>query len=125
MGLIEYPPKASAVHYCQQNPDDPDCVSGHAMDPTLKTIQMDSLFMQESQMGEHAGRGVFTKEDIPAPAYLGGVVMSQVVKMHWKTSTMVDRLEENDIYSDGYGEIMYYYFEGYGFINEPYVSVMY
>jgi hypothetical protein len=122
VGSIEYPPKASAVHFCQQNLDENYCVMGHGMDPTVKNIKADSLKVQESQMGEHAGRGVYTMEDIPAHSYLGGVVMSQPVRMHWKTSTMVNRLEKNKIYDDEL-EIMYYYFEGYGFIDEPYVSV--
>jgi hypothetical protein len=123
VGSIEYPPKTSAVHFCQQNPDNDDCVTGHGLDPTVKAIKVDALEVRESQMGDHAGRGVYTMVDIPTPSYLGGVIMSQPVKMHWKTSTMVDRLEDNDIYSDGEAEILFYYFEGYGFISEPYVSV--
>jgi hypothetical protein len=122
---IEFPSKASAKHFCRQfGKDDPDCQMGHGLDPTVTDIPVELLAVQKSQVGENAGRGVFSKVDISEGSYLGVESSSHFVATNWKTWALMLHLLERieDLYEGNGAGILFYYFDGYGCADEPWVS---
>jgi hypothetical protein len=80
----------------------------------------------KSQVGENAGRGVFTTVDIPARSYIGVDSSSHFLHFPWTTNKVVDQLfeewEDSSIYQQSDAQILYLYSESYGFSGEPFVS---
>jgi hypothetical protein len=86
MTRYHYPSKASEMVYCRRQPTPIGCnndddhelghgsiasVSGRGFNLEQLSIPLAQLDVQKSWLGEHAGRGVFSKVDIPAGSYLG------------------------------------------------------
>jgi hypothetical protein len=122
---IEFPSKASAEHFCRHfGEDDFDCQRGHGLDPTVTDIPVELLKVQKSQVGENAGRGVFSTVNIAPGSYLGVESSSHLVAAHWKTWTLMLHLYERieALYEGNGAVILLYYFDGYGCADEPWVS---
>jgi hypothetical protein len=97
---------------------------GHGLDPTVTDIPAKLFKVQKSQVGENAGRGVFSTVDIAPGSYLGVEISSHFVSTTWKTWTlMLHLLEHIEELIEGTGAvILSYYFDGYGCADEPWVS---
>jgi hypothetical protein len=127
MVTLEYPPKQSAIEYCL-NDDDDDCDNHrqrqHGFDPHAWNVPKDLLTVGKSTAGEHAGRGVFAMTPIPNGSYLNLEVSAHPVRAHWKTTDIILRLgDANEIYDDE--NTLYSYLDGYGYIDEPWVSFIF
>jgi hypothetical protein len=128
---LEFPSKASAVEFCKRQDDKKQDDGGyytceekdHGFDPTLQNIPKSQLAVQKSLVGEHAGRGVFASVDIPKGSFISLETSVVPVRASWATFEVMEEMyEENELYQEINGEVLWFYFDGYGFIDEPYVS---
>jgi hypothetical protein len=95
---LKYPSKHSAIRFCQQPGDylEDNLVQdvcghlegGHGYDPFIDNVPIDDLFVGKSQAGEHAGRGVFTKVDIPSNTYVGLETSVHSILFEWTTTDL-------------------------------------
>jgi hypothetical protein len=127
---LKYPSKHSAVRFCQQNQgyleDDylpelcGDVTGGHGYDPYTDNVPIDDLFVGKSQAGEHAGRGVYTKVDIPPNTYVGLETTVHSIIYEWTTTDLHnDLIDHVPVYSNAQGKIIYVFAEAYGYSQEP------
>ena len=67
-----YPNKQIEKVYCLDGPDSKHCRTGHGFDIEREHLPLSStLEVKESGAGENAGKGVFSKVDIPKDSYVG------------------------------------------------------
>ncbi|KAL3915824.1 MAG: hypothetical protein SGILL_005465, partial [Bacillariaceae sp.] len=72
MQAFQYPSKQSESIFCRGNPTVTACQDGHGFDPERENLPLlETLEVRPSSLGEHAGRGVFAKTDIPLQSYVG------------------------------------------------------
>ena len=71
MMSYKYPSKQSEVVFCRREPTPEGCTGGRGFDLDRINIPISALGVNQSSLGEHAGRGVFAKVDIPALSYVG------------------------------------------------------
>jgi hypothetical protein len=71
MMSYQYPSKQSEVVFCRREPTPEGCTGGRGYDLDRINIPISALEVKQSSLGEHAGRGVFAKIDIPASSYVG------------------------------------------------------
>jgi SET domain len=127
---LRYPSKHSAVRFCGPNGnylDDGDdeldeiCdKDGHGYDPFTANIPVTDLFLEKSQAGVHAGRGVFTKVDIPADTYIGLETTIHSVMYEWTTTELHgDMMDFVPEYANSKGRIIFVFAEAYGYSQEP------
>mmetsp|Transcript_10490 Transcript_10490/g.19193 ORF Transcript_10490/g.19193 Transcript_10490/m.19193 type:complete len:608 (+) Transcript_10490:2-1825(+) len=131
MTTIRYPSKHSAVQFCspwsiQINEDAADVCNEHGgqhgYDPEFPNYSMqDNFQVSKSQVGDHAGRGVFTKVDIPLPgSYIALENSVQSVMMEWRTTELHnDMIEHIPIHAKSQGRIVFVFAEAYGYSQEP------
>ena len=104
--------------------DDP-CTFGHGLNPEKPDASASSFKVQESMVGDHAGRGVFAMEDIPANSYVGLDVSSNPVRCPWTSLEIIDEFQfsHQKMYQE-FASVIFYYLEGYGFMDEPQVRYL-
>jgi hypothetical protein len=69
---VMYPSRASETVFCRQEETPEKCEGGHGFDPEWPNLSIAfALEVKESSIGEFDGRGLFAKNDIPAPSYVG------------------------------------------------------
>lgn len=61
--------------------------SGH--NPEYPNVPLEDLRVQQSQMGNHSGRGVFADRDIPDNAYIGLEQGAYLVHSTWMTTDLI------------------------------------
>jgi hypothetical protein len=121
MTLLEYPSKTVERDFCRQYPE--SCENPHGFDPEIPNLPKEQTEVAKSGVGEQAGRGVFSKVDFPAGSYIDLATSVHPIRCHWRTFQVFDDLMVmNPIFEKGPGAIILYYFDGYGFIDEPWVS---
>jgi hypothetical protein len=123
MQSYSHPTRASEVVFCRANPDSFHCKDGHGFDPERPKIPASQLDVKMSSVGENAGRGLFTKQDIPEYSY---VALDQVVHpVHIEPDStavalaMRDKLEDGSYYP---GQIVMTYGANYGHALSHHVS---
>jgi hypothetical protein len=128
---LKYPSKHSAIHYCHYgNHGDNDekdhycgngkSAGGHGYDPYVSNVPIDQMYVDKSRVGDHAGRGVFAKVDIPTGTYVGLETTVHSILYDWTTTDlhndMVDFVPE---YAKGDGRIIFVFAEAYGYSQDP------
>jgi hypothetical protein len=76
--------------------------------------------VKKSSVGENAGRGVFTKVDIPKNTYLSLETGAHTILFMPSTFALIVALEEE--LDDEQLEVFDYYMDGYGFTSRKFVS---
>lgn len=77
----QYPSRVVENVFCREIPTPPFCDASHGFDPYTTNIKLSSLEVKTSLI-PNAGRGVFTKIDIPKGSYIGlEEVSSNVIVM--------------------------------------------
>jgi hypothetical protein len=123
MSLLEYPSKTGERDFCRQYPE--SCEEPHGFDPEIPNLPKEQIEVAKSGVGEHAGRGVFSKVDFLAGSYIDLATAVHPIRCHWRTFQIFDDLlDKNPIFDEGPGEILPHYFDGYGFMDEPWVSLI-
>jgi hypothetical protein len=127
-----FPAKHSAEAACSlwdraigdDDEDGPYCnPRGHGYDPDVGNVPLDELYVSKSMAGENAGRGVFTKVDIPFETYLALETTVHAVIFEWPTVKLhEDMLEyfsaipgENRGIPDIHGNIVSVFARAYGY----------
>jgi hypothetical protein len=64
------PPKAWESLYCSFNENRRECQYANGFDPEVPNIPLESFEVKMSSLGKNAGRGLFTKVDIPEGCYI-------------------------------------------------------
>ncbi|KAG7351518.1 hypothetical protein IV203_010878 [Nitzschia inconspicua] len=129
MVSLKYPSKHSALRFCQWtgNLDLDDDLSehlcteeGHGYDPYIRNIPVDDLYVGKSQAGDHAGRGVFTKVDIPTSSYLALETTVHSIIYEWPTTELYNDMQDSipDV-ANTKGNIIFVFAEAYGYAQEP------
>jgi hypothetical protein len=140
MTRYHYPSKASETVYCRRQPTPLGCNNndhetsssssrggnrGRGFNLEQPSIPVDMLDVQKSWLGDHAGRGVFAKVDIPAGSYLG---LESAVHAVWFGPYTFDLILYNIYgrYSELFRKSRYGVLEacvyGYGYQQSPRVS---
>jgi hypothetical protein len=123
MTLLEYPSKTGERDFCREYPE--SCEDPHGFDPEIPNLPKEQIEVSKSGVGEHAGRGVFSKDDFLAGSYIDLATAVHPIRCHWRPFQIFeDLLDKNPIFDKGPGAILSYYFDGYGFIDEPWVSLI-
>lgn len=83
--------------YCRGQPTPSACLVGeYDYDPTVPNVPASSFEVKQSGAGEDAGRGVFTKVDIPGNAYLSAETNVHTVDFMPSTVDLIQALAEED-----------------------------
>ena len=130
MMSIQYPSRLSEREHCQfypfesTNSSRPEvCTEGHGLNPERHDVPTNLLKVQTSSEGENAGRGIFASVDIPLGSYIDLETSSHPVRCPWYCADIViDFYEAENEILNAYG--LYYYMDGYGFMDEKTVSYM-
>ncbi|KAG7341710.1 hypothetical protein IV203_023663 [Nitzschia inconspicua] len=129
MVSLKYPSKHSALRFCEPYgnhlaPEDIcDSVcseAGHGYDPYIENIPVEDLYVGKSQAGDHSGRGVFTKVDIPTNSYLGLETTVHSIIYEWPTSDLYNNmLDFVPVFANTKGNVVFVFAEAYGYAQEP------
>lgn len=124
MVSYQVPPKAMEVVYCRQEPTPPECVIGEeSYDPEQPNIPVSSLEVKMSKESENAGRGLFTKVDIPDDAYLSAETSCHSVQFMPSTKEMMDDIMKTKFNTTAIASVVAYMY-GYGFTSRILVSCL-
>lgn len=95
-------------------------VGKYDYDPAIPNIPATSFEVQQSGVSDKAGRGVFTKVDIPAGAYLSAE--TNVAAVDFEPSTVSLIFDITTLEEGADAEILLTYMDGYGFYSRSLVS---
>jgi hypothetical protein len=116
---LQYPPSHSSWYYCGGYKNSNDC-DFHGYDPEYPNIPLTDLYVSKSKAGDNAGRGVFTKVDIPASSNIALEATTQSIHYEWKTTELHrNMVEEVEQYAQDKGKIVFLYAEAYGYASNP------
>jgi hypothetical protein len=90
-------------------------------DSKYPNVPLSSFEVKKSGVGDHAGRGVFTKINIAKDTYFSAETSSQCVLFMPSTVTLIEALKEEPIGHEL--EVLDYYMNGYGFTSRYFVSL--
>lgn len=86
------------IVYCRQEPTPEECEDGeHTYDPEEPNFPISSFEVKMSEEGENAGRGIFTKVDIPEDAYLSAETSCHPVRFMPRTKKLIEDLEDDEL----------------------------
>jgi hypothetical protein len=133
MLTYQYPSKQIEVTFCRGHPLIRECQEGHGFDPERKNLPLSSLEVDQSSLGERAGRGVFARIDIPQQSYVGleklipiiyGGPQTYDLMANWETYNMTIyeyyKGEHLEVYTHGYGHVFSYHVSVLGwFVHSP------
>jgi len=95
MVSYQVPPKAMETVYCRQEPRPEECeVAWHNYDTDCPNFPISSFEVKMSKEGELAGRGIFTKVDIPVDAYLSAETGCHPVSFMPRTKALIEDIHE-------------------------------
>ena len=107
----QYPSRVVENVFCREIPTPPFCEASHGFDPYTTNVRLSSLEVKTSLI-PNAGRGVFTKIDIPKGSYIGleegsNTVIVMPETLHWIqmfiNEAIVKRWKMFDAYLYGLG----------------------
>jgi hypothetical protein len=127
MMSYKYPSKQSEVVFCRRQPTPEGCTGGRGFDLDRINIPISALEVKQSSLGEHAGRGVFAKIDIPELSYVGLEELIHIFHMDPSTYALASSWCRTDdkchwTYTHVEGETMESYIHGYGHSFSNHVS---
>jgi len=119
MQTYQYPSRAVEVVFCRTMPEAFGCNREHGIDPGIKDVPVSDLEVKPSNI-QNAGRGVFTKVDIPVGTYIA--VAEQTKNIYFPPSTY--ELIRNFTKHPAGAEHAFFetFLRGYGFGNHYFVS---
>ena len=115
----QYPSRVVENVFCREIPTPPFCEASHGFDPFTTNIRLSSLEVNTSLI-PNAGRGVFTKVDIPKGSYVGleevsrnVIVMPETVHLiqMFIKEAVVNRWKMFDAYLYGLGFSSDFFFD--------------
>lgn len=122
MVSYQVPHRMVEAVFCKRQPTPEACLPGqYEFDPELPNVPSSSFEVKQSAVGDQAGRGLFTKVEIPEDAYLSAETNVQALKFMPTTVDLIQSLAEEDIGKSL--DIFNWYMTGYGFYSRTYVSV--
>ena len=123
MVSYQVPPKGMETVFCRRQPTPEACLdSDYRFNPFTPNVPMTSFEVKQSRVGNRAGRGVFTKVDIPKGTYMGAEAAVNLVVFMPSTVAMIEALEAANITEAL--EPIDYYMSGYGFTSRRFVSFL-
>ena len=125
MQTYHFPSKGSEATFCRHAPNVTDCKAGHGFDPTRMNLPLSALFVNQSSLGENAGRGVFARMDIPLHSYVGLDKLVPHIQMGVHTLDLISSWEKYMpvVHEFYFSEDLYIYTHGYGHYYSPNVSL--
>mmetsp|Transcript_21922 Transcript_21922/g.52175 ORF Transcript_21922/g.52175 Transcript_21922/m.52175 type:complete len:861 (+) Transcript_21922:178-2760(+) len=114
-----YPSKTIAEVFCRDS-ESRHCKEGHGFDLSRENLPMSTVELQESSIGDNAGKGVFAKVDIPSNSYIGlDEYVSSAVRGDAQT---YDALLNTSKLNGGefWGSTLNSYIDGFGEISADY-----
>lgn len=119
--MISYqvPHRVVETVFCRRQPPPEECLE-YIFDPSLPNTPADALEVKMSSISDTAGRGLFTKVDIPEESYLSAETAAHPVSFMPSTVNLVESLAKDN--ADYKVNILPWYMEGYGFTSQSFVS---
>jgi hypothetical protein len=119
MMSYRYPSRRSETLFCDYHGELEECDEGHGFDPFVENIPMELFQVRKSQLGEHAGRGLFATVDIPADTYLAleSSIHEVICSSECETIIFDTMFEQHSIYSLGAFALVGF-FDGYGYSSQ-------
>lgn len=117
----QFPHRTVEAAFCRQQPTPEECLE-YYLNPSVPNIPASSLEVKKSEVGEGAGRGLFTKVDIPEGAYVAAETGVNLVKFLPSTISLILELWEARETPIAKLELLLYYMDGYGFTSRNFVS---
>ena len=119
----QVPSRAVENVFCRRQPVPPSCTNeAYIYNPERPNIPTSSFEVNASTLGENAGRGLFTKVDIPKGSYIGCEVAGDVIRFFPSTCEVIDGLYATCDATEKDLEVLDYYMDGYGFTSRKFVS---
>lgn len=117
MESYQVPNRAMETVFCRRQPTPEACLVGESdFDPAVPNIPVTSFEVKKSGSGEDAGRGVYTKVDIPEYAYLSAETSVHAVGFPPSTAALIRNMSNED-FGDAI-DVVDYYMDGYGFSSQ-------
>jgi hypothetical protein len=123
MASYQVPSRSVENVFCRRQPVPPSCTNKTYMyNPERPNVPTSLLEVKASSLGENAGRGLFTKVDIPKGSYIGGEVAGATIRFFPSTREVIDGLYTSCNATERELEVLEYYMDGYGFTSRKFVS---
>lgn len=123
MTSYQIPSRAAEDVFCRRQPVPPSCTNDeYIYNPERPNIPISLLEVKASTLGENAGRGLFTKVDIPKGSYIGGDVAGDTIRFFPSTREVINELYATCDATKKRLEVLEYYMDGYGFASRKFVS---
>ena len=109
--------------YCRRQPTPLSCINDkYLYNPELSNVPVSSLEVKKSKVGEYAGRGLFTKVDVPEDVYIAAETAVHSVRFFPSTRELIFKLISlcEQVGDDNYA-VLEYYMDGYGFASRKFV----
>lgn len=120
MVAYQLPHRTVADVFCRRQPTPEECLGMYQLDPANPNVPETSFEVKKSEVGDGAGRGLFSKVDIPEGAYLCSETSMYSVNFMPSTVSLIE-----DLNNEAPGEeanVLLYYMEGYGYMGREFVS---
>lgn len=124
MASYQFPSREVEDVFCRRKPVPPSCTNKdeYVCNPVRPNVPISSLEVKASTLGENAGRGLFTKVDIPNGSYIGGEVAGDTIRFFPSTREVIDELYATCDATETKLGAVEYYMDGYGFTSCKFVS---
>lgn len=121
MRSYQMPPKSMELVYCRRVPEPEECADEIGLDPEVPNFPISNFEVLMSEEGDNAGRGVFTKVDIPEDSYLSAETSCHSIRFMPWTNEILDGMMAR-FNGTGIDPVIAYMY-GYGFTSQYFVSV--
>lgn len=119
MQAFQYPSRADEVVFCRTKPDAFGCNRGHGIDSKIIDIPASDLEVKESTI-QSAGRGVFTKVNIPNGSYVAIKEQTKDIYIPPSTYELIANFSKHPAGTEL--SFIEKFLHGYGFGNQYFVS---
>ena len=121
MKSYQDPPKAWETLYCRREPFPEHCNDYRGYSKNIKNYGIDNFDVRMSSIGDGAGRGVFSKVEIPQGSLIAAEESHKKVHFTHTTTYMMEVLKDNFPEADYLSDLTQYAY-GYGFQQQTVVS---
>lgn len=116
MKMYQYPSQASVDLFCRREPTPVGCDrSNHGFDPERPNYSEAFFNVTTSLAGKHAGRGVFTKANIPKGSYLTLEAMVYPVTIEGTSTLLISKMSYHSIAEEYCTLVLEAFAYGYGY----------
>lgn len=121
MKSYQDPPKAWETLYCRQEPYPEHCNDYRGYRQSIESYGIDNFEVRMSSIGDGAGRGVFSKVDIPQGSLIAAEEAHKKVHFSHTTIHMIEAFRDKYFEADDLSDLTQYAY-GYGFQQKTVVS---